>query len=176
MLINIPSQRQVCYSSVRERVRERGGKKGKEGKRLEGPIEQVSAPDKCSLCRGNRNRAFCSRRNYANGLRTRSFSLFIFISNPRAPERLRQPLPQGHLGTLMGPNKRTGNSTEHPPPVSKATAKLQVHPKTFWGTLPSPLCSAPLPVLHPWNEASPQLWKFPSPHSKCRDFAGTGNQ
>lgn len=26
MLINIPSQRQVCYSSVRERVRERGKK------------------------------------------------------------------------------------------------------------------------------------------------------
>lgn len=44
MLINIPSQRQVCYNSVRGRVREREKKGKKEGKRIEGLMEQVNTP------------------------------------------------------------------------------------------------------------------------------------
>lgn len=40
MLINIPSQRQVCSNSGRGRVR--GREKNKKGKRTEGLIEQVN--------------------------------------------------------------------------------------------------------------------------------------
>lgn len=101
----------------------------------------------------------------------------IFINNRRVSERMRQPLPQGYLGNLMEPNKRTGDFHR----ASSFTQLLQSNCKssTFssklsMGTSPFPSVlssldfSSPVPLLmfHPWNYASPQLWKFPSHYSK----------
>lgn len=181
MLINIPSQRQVCYSSVRERVRERGKKKKRKRR------EKIGRPHRTSQY-PKTNGAFVGGRRTDHSALGRTMQIdwkqggilySIFINNPRVSERLRQPLPQGYLANLMEPNKRTGDfhrassfSQQSNCKSSTLSSKLSRGKFPFPSvlsslSLPPPV---PLPMLHPWNYASPQLWKFPSHYSKKQGF------
>lgn len=178
MLINIPSQRQVCYSSVRERVRERGKKKKRKRREKIGRPHRTSQYPKTNgaFVGGRRTDHSALGRTMQIGWEQGGILSSIFIHNPRASKRLRQPSPQGCLGNLMEPNKRTRNFHRASSFSQESDCKT-FSPKLSRGAFPFPIVlpslslpsPVPLPMLHPWNYAS-QLWKFPSHYSRTQGF------
>lgn len=109
MLINIPSQRQVCYNSVRGRVREREKKREKRREKNWRPHGTSQYPKTSGpFVEGRRTDHSALRRTMQIDWKQGDILYSIFINNPRVSDTLGQPLPLGYLNNLMEPNKRIG--------------------------------------------------------------------
>lgn len=161
MLINIPSQRQVCYNSVRGRVREREKKivkrRGKNWKPHRTSQEpKTSGP----FVDGRRKDYSAPRRTMQIDWKQGDILYSIFINNPSISQTRTDPSPRklGQLNRTKQRNEGLAQSIS-PPLVDKAIA---IAPHLAQNILEicssSPVCflplfstSFPIPMLHPWN-------------------------